>query len=97
MLPCWSSARPCGPELGVFRGYSLNWLVLGSNRPSTLANCPVYQIEPSAAASGSCGREPGVGTGHSSMAALALPGNTTASGLGFSGKFLARYWVTTAI
>jgi len=30
-----------------------------------LAICPVYQSEPSAAARGSCGCEPFVGTGHS--------------------------------
>jgi len=30
-----------------------------------LAICPVYQSEPSAAANGSCGCEPFVGTGHS--------------------------------
>ncbi len=45
--------------------YSLNAPVSGSSRPSVFAICPVYQSEPSAAASGSYGCEPFVGTGHS--------------------------------
>src|SRR5205809_8072546 len=65
MLPALSSVRPCGPEAGVFSLNSLNCCVFGSNRPRTLAFMPVYQIDPSDAASGSCGRELGVGPSHS--------------------------------
>src|SRR5262245_58312664 len=65
ILPSLSATKPCGPALGVFRGNYLIVPVWGSNRPSTLANCPVYHREPSGATSGSCGREPGVGTVHS--------------------------------
>src|SRR3989442_15429017 len=96
MLPSLSSARPWGPECGVFRGYSLKRPVFGSSRPSTLFIWPVYQSDPSAVASGSCGRDPGVGTGHSLIETLAGPGITTPAGLGFSGKFLIKYSVTVA-
>src|SRR5580700_12143928 len=96
MLPSLSATKPCGPDMGVFNGYSLNSFVLGSNRPSTLAICPVYQTEPSGATSGSCGRDPGVGTCHSLIETSTLPGTTIASGCVFSGKFFARYCVTTA-
>ena len=58
---------------------------------------PVYQIEPSEAASGSCGREFGVGTSHSLNVTGVLPVVTALSeddaglaGALFSGKFLAR-------
>src|SRR5215468_275298 len=67
MLPCRSATRPCGPECGVFSGYSLKAPVWGSRRPSLLAACPVYQSEPSGASAGSCGRDLGVGTSHSLM------------------------------
>ena len=53
--------RPVNADLSV---YSLMALVFGSSRPSLLASCPLHQIEPSRAASGSCGREPWVGTSH---------------------------------
>src|SRR5712692_8320340 len=96
MFAALSSTRPCGPECGVLSGYSLTLPVAGSTRPSTLAIWPVYQSDPSAAASGSCGREPGVDAGQSFIEALTGPGITTPAGLGFSGKFFARYSVTVA-
>src|SRR5579864_1987739 len=65
MLPSLSATRPCGPDLGVLSGYSLNSPVFGSRRPSLLAAMPVYQREPSGARAGSCGRECGVGTSYS--------------------------------
>src|SRR5215475_11739223 len=71
ILPCWSATSPCGPDSGVFSGYSLNSPVFGSRRPSLLAICPVYQSEPSGATAGSCGRALGVGTSHSLMETLA--------------------------
>ena len=52
--------------------------------------CPLNQIVPSGAASGSCGRAPAVGTIHSRIVTDASPGISTAGGAGFSGKFLAR-------
>src|SRR5262249_13876551 len=67
MLPSRSATSPCGPESGVFNGYSLNWPVFGSSRTSLLAICPVYQREPSGARAGSWGRDFGVGTSHSLM------------------------------
>src|SRR5215471_21458217 len=70
MLPFLSATSPCGPDSGVFSGYSLNSPVFGSRRPSLLAICPVYQREPSGARAGSCGRELGVGTSHSLMETL---------------------------
>ncbi len=57
-------------------------------------SCPVYQIAPSLVASGSCGREPGVGTCQSLIAASTGPAMTTAAGRGRSGKFLIRYCVS---
>src|SRR5215475_15025073 len=72
ILPCWSATSPCGPDSGVFSGYSLNSPVLGSRRPSLLAICPVYQSEPSGATAGSCGRELGVGTSHSLIETFAV-------------------------
>src|SRR5246127_3819246 len=73
MFPCRSATRPCGPEPGVFRGYSLNSPVFGSSRPSLLAAWPVYQSEPSGASAGSCGRDLGVGTSYSLMGTLNAP------------------------
>src|SRR6266851_4085121 len=96
MLPPRSSTRPWGPEWGVLSGYSLNRPVFGSSRPSTLAIWPVYQSDPSAVASGSCGRDPGVGTCHSFIETFTGPGITMPAGFGFSGKFLARYAVIVA-
>src|SRR5712691_2577959 len=72
MCPVLSATRPCGPEPEVLSGYSLNWPVLGSNRPSTLALKPVYQSEPSDAASGSCGKVLAFGRSHSRMEAFAV-------------------------
>jgi hypothetical protein len=74
----------------------VKWPVFGSSRPSTFAICPVYQSDPSDAASGSCGREPGVGTGHDLIEIFAGPGITAPAGFGFSGKFFARYAVIVA-
>jgi hypothetical protein len=51
---------------------------------------PVNQIVPSGAASGSCGRAPSVGTGHSRMLTDTAPGTIAAGGSGFSGKFFVR-------
>src|SRR5258706_1474865 len=95
ILPSLSSMSPCGPAFGG-SGYSLIWCVFGSMRPSRIANCPVYQIAPSGVASGSCGREPGVGTSHSSIDTLTGPGTTTAAGFGLAGKLLARYCTTVS-
>jgi hypothetical protein len=58
---------------------------------------PVYQIAPSFAASGSCGREPGVSTGNTLISAFTGPAMTAAAGRGRSGKFFVRYSVTAAI
>src|SRR6266498_5305165 len=65
MLPSLSAASPCGPEPGVFNGYSFMSPVFGSSRPSLFASCPVYHKELSGATAGSCGREFGVGTSNS--------------------------------
>ena len=59
--------------------------------PRVLANCPVYQIAPSAVARGSCGGDPGVGTIHSFMLTLAFPEIILAAGLDRAGKFFAKY------
>src|SRR5438552_14787025 len=67
MLPCSSATSPCGPELGVLSGYSLNLPVLGSRRPSLLAACSVVHRAPSGATAGSCGRALAVGTSNSPM------------------------------
>src|SRR5437660_7936047 len=72
MLPSLSATNPCGPELGVFSGYSLNSPVFGSNRPSLFAPCPVYQSEPSGASAGSCGRDFGVGTSYSLISTFSV-------------------------
>src|SRR5579864_4979874 len=79
MFPPLSATRPCGPELGVFSGYSLNSPVLGSRRPSLLAACPVYQSEPSGASAGSCGRDLGVGTSYSLICTFRVPAAAQAS------------------
>src|SRR5437763_3395768 len=73
MLPSLSATRPCGPELGVFSGYSLNTPVFGSSRPSLFALWPVYQRDPSGASAGSCGRERGVGTSYSLIWTFKVP------------------------
>src|SRR5437870_5449671 len=70
MLPSLSATKPCGPEPGVFSGYSLNSPLFGSSRPSLFASCPVYQSEPSGATAGSCGRDFGVGTSNSLIVTL---------------------------
>src|SRR5260221_7990245 len=66
-LPSLSTCRPCGPELGVGSGNSLNCSVAGSNRPMVLARCAVYQIDPSGATAGSCGYAGLLGVIHSSI------------------------------
>src|SRR4029453_8226412 len=93
MLPSLSSASPCGPVYGDFRVYSRIAPDLGAIRQSLLAGRPVHHIEPSFAASGSCGREPCVGTSHKSMRALIGPERITADGRARSGKFFIRYSV----
>lgn len=94
-LPRLSAVMPCGPVCGVLSLYSLAWPVFWSIRPTTFAVCPEYQIMPSGVAHGSCGREPGVGTGHSVIAACTAPETIAAAGFGFSGNDLIRYSVTT--
>src|ERR1700680_342537 len=73
MFPSLSATSPCGPELGVFKEYSLNSPVFGSRRPSLFAACPVYQSEPSGATAGSCGLDFGVGTSYSWMRTFSVP------------------------
>src|SRR5579864_3975874 len=73
MFPSLSATSPCGPEFGVFSGYSLNSPVFGSRRPSLFAACPVYQSEPSGASAGSCGRDFGVGTSYSLIWTFSVP------------------------
>src|SRR3989441_13281049 len=73
MFPSLSVTSPCGPELGVFNGYSLNSPVFGSNWPNLFAPSPVYQSEPSGATAGSCGRDFGVGTSYSLIVTLSVP------------------------
>src|ERR1022692_283252 len=73
MLPSLSATSPCGPELGVFKEYSLNSPVFGSSRPSLFAPCPVYQSEPSGASAGSGGRDFGVGTSYSWIWTFSIP------------------------
>ena len=70
--------------------------VFGSIRPSILVIWPVYQSDPSLAASGSCGRDPGVSTCHALIETLAGPGITAPAGFDFSGKFLVKYSVIVA-
>src|SRR5579863_8728021 len=90
MLPCLSITRPCGPDIGLLVRYSLMLPVFGSMCPSRLAMCPVYQIVPSGAASGSWGRVPGVGKFHSLKDTSTLPGMAAGAGPGFAGKFLIK-------
>src|SRR5690348_16183982 len=99
MLPPLSATSPWGPtpygsQREVFvaglSGYDLNTPVAGSNRPSVLSACPVYQTDPSGATAGSCGRDPGVGSAHSVMTASTSPGTRTPGGLGLPGKLCAR-------
>src|SRR3972149_2560506 len=97
MLPALSATRPCGPDWGVLSGYSFIAPVLGSSRPSTLDHCPVHQIEPSAAARGSCGREASEGATHSLIAPVAVPGPSPPAGVGPSGKLLDKYSANTAV
>src|SRR5229473_7537 len=73
MFPSLSATSPCGPELGVLRGYSLNSPVFGSSRPNLFAPCPVYQSEPSGATAGSWGRDFGVGTSYSWISTFSIP------------------------
>src|SRR6266852_9632910 len=91
MLSSLSYVSPCGADLGVFSGYSLILPVSGSTLPSRLTRNPVYQIEPSGAAIGSCGNELGVGKAHSWNDTFSVPGRITAGGAGCGGKYLARY------
>src|SRR5262249_62249662 len=90
MLPSLSAVSPCGPDPGVFVLNSFISPVLGLRRPMTLANCPVHQIMPSAVASGSCGRDPRLGTIHSLMLTCTGPGMITAVGRGFAGEVFGR-------
>src|SRR5215204_4687937 len=95
MLPALSSVRPWGPEAGVFSVYSLICPVFGSSLPSTFTIWPVYQMVPSDAASGSCGRDFGVGTSHSRIMTDGACDDTGATapgaacGAGFSAGFSA--------
>src|ERR1019366_6315348 len=73
MFPSLSATRPCGPDFGVFKGYSLNSPVLGSSRPNLFTPCPVYQSEPSGATAGSCGLDFGVGTSYSWIRTFSVP------------------------
>src|SRR4029079_16617800 len=94
MLPWSSAVSPCGPDSGVGKANSLTAPVFMSTRPRRLENCPVYHRPPSGVASGSCGRDPSVGTAHSLKLTFAGPSISTADGRGFSGKLVARYVVT---
>src|SRR3954469_7742901 len=94
MLPLLSAVSPCGPDSAVGSAYSLIAPVFISTRPSRFENWPVYHKPPSGVASGSCGRDPSVGTAHSLNVTFAGPSIKTAVGRGFSGKFVARYVVT---
>src|SRR5438128_1086064 len=90
MAPPLSSARPCGPECGVFSANSFIAPVFGSRRPSPFAVWPVYQIEPSEAAIGSCGREAGVVAAPSAAAmrdnAVFIAMSSPKMGPGWSGE-----------
>src|SRR5713101_3924215 len=96
-IPLWSKISVCG-SLASGSGilYSVTAPDFGSSLPTRAPVCPVYQIDPSLVASGSCGRDPGVGTCHSLIETLVGPGITTPTGFSFSGKFLARYSVIVA-
>src|SRR4030095_9007696 len=90
MFPFVSSASPCGWVLAG-RSNSRIWPVRGSSRPSLLANWPVHQTDPSAAACESCGRDPSVGALHSLMLTVAGPEISTALGATLRGYCGARY------
>src|SRR6185503_7765654 len=90
IFPCGSSASPCGWLLAGTSN-SLICPVRGSRRPSLLAYWPVHQIDPSAAACESCGREPSVGASHSLIVTVAGPEISTAPGASLIGKCAARY------
>src|SRR5450631_1344985 len=90
MLPSLSLMSPCGPaSRGI--GYSFISPVLGSRWPSRLANWPDHHSVPSGAASGSCGREPGVGTAQIRNLTFTGPSIATGLGRGNSGKDAVRY------
>src|SRR2546426_171714 len=89
-LPLESSAIPQGRDFGVGGVRSLISPLFGSRRPSTLAIGPVYEGEPSRAASGSCGLDPGVAACHALIDSFTGPGTSTAAGLPVTGKVLAR-------
>jgi len=89
MLPSLSLIKPCGPPL-IGIGYSFISPVFGSRWPSRLPNCPDHHSVPSGIASGSCGREPGVGVAHSRNFTLTGPSITTGFGRAFSGKLAIR-------
>src|SRR6266404_2012444 len=96
-IPLWSKISVCGSvALGSGILYSATAPVFGSSVPTNAPVLPVYQIDPSLVARGSCGRDPGVGTCHSLIETLVGPGITTPTGLAFSGKFLVKYSVMTA-
>src|SRR5215471_6874208 len=90
MLPSSSLISPWGPPL-IGIGYSFISPVLGSSRPSRLANCPDHHSAPSGVASGSCGREPGVGVLHCLNLTWTGPPILAGAGRGFSGKTDIRY------
>src|SRR5512141_591036 len=79
MLPVLSAARPCGPESGVLTENSRIAPVFGSRRPSLFASWPVYQSAPSGAASGSWGRDSGVGTSPSRITTLTFEAAVSAA------------------
>src|SRR5580700_1147832 len=90
MLPSLSLISPCGPaSRGI--GYSCISPVLGPRRPSRLANCPDHHSVPSGIASGSCGREPGVGVAQIWNLTFTGPSIATGLGRGNSGKDAIRY------
>src|SRR5258708_31307203 len=89
MLPSLSLISPWGPPL-IGIGYSFISAVLGSRRPSRLANCPDHHSEPSDIASGSCGRSPGVGSDHSRNLTCTAPVIAAGLGRGLYGKLPLR-------
>src|ERR1700686_4105128 len=92
MLPSLSLIRPCGPpRTGI--GYSFISPVLGSSRPSRLANWPDHHNAPSGVASGSCGGEPGVGTSQMSNLTCTVPEIAAGLGRGNSGKAATKYFL----
>src|SRR5262249_8298952 len=89
ILPSLSLISPWGPPL-IGIGYSFISPVLGSSRPSLLANCPDHHSEPSGIASGSWGRSPGVGNDHSRNFTCTVPLIAAGLGRGFSGKLAIK-------